>query len=1480
MPSGIDGALKQMKLTSEIPVKVKLDGWAGQNLEPKKTFITEATIDPAAEGVEKCRKRMAEAERKIKSIKDKMDALPPTKKNKPEIAAFKEKVLMLQGDGDYRAALAYVRKLDDDEREKRREEKEAAEEAAGGLQRRPGQAAASSSSDPKAKVGESKIREAQDSGEFEADTEVVAVVTSAVDGSAQAQGQLQAGPGTIVYKSQIRHEVASMAYGAKDLLSAKMKRAATQKTCMAAIRSLLWNPPAVLPALPAVLMLLDEAKIKKEAESLLRELVTCGPAGKAVPDLVLPVLLAHLGAAAGGKWQVKVGTMQLLKTVLQRMGQECPKQLGWSMPKVMAAFRDAASDARKDVRKEAEGFLRYMGEEMVKTPEICAKVDDIVGSLTDSANMDKAAATLQALANTTFLNAMDACSFSLLFPIVSRAMRERTHEAKTMGCKIMGASVDLIEDPDFLHPYVSELMPLLKECLMHPTASVQREAAKSFGSLSAGLPALCEEDIYPFLLEKLECSTGNEDVSEVDRRGAAHGLAELVLKRSDLMAGCLQNVVLPRISGGKKKETKAGGLAVFVFLPHLGPQAFLPHLVKCLPVILKSLMEAEEAITKQTMECMRVIIHEYGATYPAVLMPWLQWALMFEGEEARDLAAELFSDFCGKVADTMNFGQDFLSMEVISQVERHSLLSSIFIACRDESSNVRRLASLLWKEKLQSGQKAKGELLKEGLLLKALRALELSAQPFRKAVAASCLKELIASGDVGADEAKGTEPLSSGPFAGDGGVPVAESGAEAAEDPAPPPPPRGQLLLRRATAELAKVDLPGPLRNYLETAVVSCCVEAPSLAAARASAEAEVAPIVDPKESAAAGSALAALGIAPALDVVFDGVADEVAKAGAASMGKSEDSLVRVDNLMMMYGGGNILLKNSTLDLRRGHRYGVVGRNGAGKTTLMSMIANGGVTQIPPSIKTLHVRPEVLVEASDLTATQFCAKDSPESSEEELEAALQKVGFPKDMQAKSVNELSGGWRMKLLLASAMMRQCDILLLDEPTNHLDKESVVWLSKYLVSLTKSTLMVISHDPYFLNEVCTDIIQYSGQRTLEYYPGNFADFREAKKLSDQDSEALLLGNECDLGENPDIPAEEVDSGLALTAGALDKQAKITFPLPGKLAGHSTAKPVVEMKDVNFAYNEEEGPLILSSVTCKVTLSSRIGIVGANGAGKSTLLNLICGELTPSPSGGFPPPEGAQRGEVTRHRNLRLAYIAQQHMYHLSEFMNSCPYIYIQRRFKEGFDEALQRRLIDPANEEEAKLRTELAKRWGKYGNEVRTVIGRVVKGNEVFYEVQWMGLDDPKQNTWETIGKLKNLGVVSIARAYDERQAATAAGNDQRPLSQKEILKHLESFGLNEDQVLNQHIGSFSAGQKSKLTLGAAFWTKPHVVALDEPTNYIDMETLDALAKALQRFKGGMVVISHSSDFVERVCTEQWLVEGNTISKVTKCEVAAKK
>merc|ERR1719446_1281708 len=128
----------------------------------------------------------------------------------------------------------------------------------------------------------------------------------------------------------------------------------------------------------------------------------------------------------------------------------------------------------------------------------------IIGSIIDSANMERAAETMHKLANTTFMNTMDSPAFGLIFPIVSRAMRESSHEAKTKGVVIVGASVNLIADPRFLEPYVAELMPLLKEALLHPTAAIQKAASQSFGTLSKGLPWLCTEDIYPYLMETLE----------------------------------------------------------------------------------------------------------------------------------------------------------------------------------------------------------------------------------------------------------------------------------------------------------------------------------------------------------------------------------------------------------------------------------------------------------------------------------------------------------------------------------------------------------------------------------------------------------------------------------------------------------------------------------------------------------------------------------------------------------------------------------------------------------------------------------------------------------------------------------------------------------------------------------------------------------------------------------------------------------------
>lgn len=1482
MPSGIDAALNRMAGLEAAPKK--------RAVETKKT-IGEPTVDLKAEGLEGCKKRVEDQNRKIAALQQEIAGLPSNKASKPKKAQLEKQVQELQQDPNYRGALTIVRDKEEEERVKRREAREKDEEdAMMGIKKAPkGTAPAAPSAAKQAVAAAAAAQAANDSEElapFEIDSEVVGVVNSAVEGSTEAQEKLSNSPGACKYASEVKHEVASMASAAVEKFGLSIKRAGLRDGSLRTARALLWNPPAVLPSLPTVLMLLEEQKLKSEpggnASDLAAKLSAAGPTGKAIPELVLPVLIAHLGAAAGGKWKVKVGTVNVLKSTLMRMQEpgNCPWQLGLMMPQVTKALREAVGDARKEVKKAAEDLLMHISKEMVMSPEIKGMADTLIGSIIDSANMQKAADALHKLGNTTFMNTVDAASFALLFPVVVRAMREREHDAKKKGVQIVGASVHLIASPEFLAPYLVELVPLLKECLMHPTHDVEREAAKAFGLLAVGLPDLCEDTIYPYLLEKLESQAGLEEESEVERRGAAHGLSEVLLQRKDKLHPCISDVLIPRITEKGPAERKAGALAVFEYLPHLGSATFLPNLEGCLPIILNALREESEVITRHAVQAAEVLLDEYGASFPRLMLPHLQEALFYEEEDARDLAMQLFFRLCDKVQEAVKFGQDFTSVEVLPLTQRYLLLSSIFIARTDENPAVRRNATLLWKERVQSQQKAKTEIMPT--VHRVLKSLKASGQPARVAAAEACIAELKTAGELDADasEVEKAEPL------GFGAKDPSEAAAAAARaieaEGMKVPTRRKELLETRARALLKGTSTPSPLKKYVDTVFLSCCFEAPGLAGAKAALETELAPLA---VKGNVSQILTQWGLSGLLEKVFEGVADvaPVGVGGTQAGERAADAIVRVDNLMLMYGGGKVLLKDTVLELRKGHRYGVVGRNGVGKTTLMSTIASGGISQIPASVRTLHVRPEVLMAASDLTATQFCRKESGKEgiagTDEALQGALEQVGFPAEMQEKSVQELSGGWRMKLLIASAMMRECDILLLDEPTNHLDTASVEWLANYLKGLTTTTAMVISHDAAFLNVICTDVIHYSSHLTLEYYPGNFDAFRKMRNItSDEEAEALLLGHDLEdmqaAAEKEAKDTEKANAGVvededgddgAVKARLLDKAAKITFPIPGKLQGHSSAKPVLELKSVNFCYDEDNGPMILKDISCRLGLASRVGIVGANGAGKSTLLNLLCGELQPCTG-----PSTGSAGEVYKHRNLRLAYIAQQHMFHLQEFLSSTPYIYVQKRFKNGWDEALQERLTQPASEEEAKFRKEAALRYGKYAKQVKTICGRKVQGNEIYYEVEWEELDDPKQNTFEPVSKLKKLGVVGMAKAYDERQAAQTAGIDQRPLSSKEIVKHFEQFGLDEDMVLNRNIEGFSAGQKSKLTLGAAFWVKPHVVALDEPTNYIDMETLDALGKALNRFKGAVVVISHSRPFVDAVCNELWHV-GDT--KVTK-------
>merc|ERR1719353_942818 len=597
-------------------------------------------------------------------------------------------------------------------------------------------------------------------------------------------------------------------------------------------------------------------------------------------------------------------------------------------------------------------------------------------------------------------------------------------------------------------------------------------------------------------------------------------------------------------------------------------------------------------------------------------------------------------------------------------------------------------------------------------------------------------------------------------------------------------------------------------------------------------------------------------------------LADRYDKVGGAADDDS-NTLLYVENLLLMYGGGKLLLKDTILEMKQNCRYGIVGENGAGKTTLMKEIAGHRIVGMPQELKCVHVDDSKLglMSASSLSNVEYCVKMAKdigvEISLEGAKETLASVGFDESKFNDPAAEMSTGWRMRLTLGVSMLKQADLVLLDEPTNHLDEESVEWLGNYVNTITNASVMVISHEPKFLDKICTHIMAYVDKK-LEYTVGDFHAFAAAKGLTPAQIDAMLSGNLSFDTKKKEDEKNNDESGESHEIGApVSGPAKLSFPIPGSVEGvKSQSKAVLETKNLSFRYSADKEYLVLAA-NVKLSMSSRVAICGRNGCGKSTFMTLICSEMSPSEG------KDGTVGEVARHCNLRLAYMKQDHLKALGPFFNTSSFVYISQRFKDGFDSDLQKRLIEPENDEEAGRRAALAKEHGKYGLEVGQLVSRTKQGSQLAYEVQWTGLDDPKQNTIETASKLVTMGLSKVMIACDERIAAKAAGLDQRPLTRREIVRHCEAFGIDEEMCCNQQVKGFSAGQKVRLSLAAMFWTKPHFIALDEPTNYLDVETVEALAKALIGFRGGIVMIEPKTDFVEKVCNEKWHMEDGNVT-----------
>lgn len=525
--------------------------------------------------------------------------------------------------------------------------------------------------------------------------------------------------------------------------------------------------------------------------------------------------------------------------------------------------------------------------------------------------------------------------------------------------------------------------------------------------------------------------------------------------------------------------------------------------------------------------------------------------------------------------------------------------------------------------------------------------------------------------------------------------------------------------------------------------------------------------------------------------------------------------------------GGKILLHQTKLRLRRGHRYALVGTNGAGKTTLMTAIDNGKLEGWP-----FHLTTEYVDSGSNVDL-EYEAKivlkhliESTKRSEEECRKILGNLKFDQTMMDGCIGALSGGWQMKLRLAKAVLIDADILLLDEPTNHLDHGTVDWLVDYLRNLTETTVICVSHDTPFLEKITTDVIHYEQRavwgphRRLVHYRGKMSKFVEKQ------------------------PQAKHYFELSTT------DLKFVFPEPGRLDGIRTStQKFLEMENVDYRYPGAEKNT-LTGVNLKMSLSSRVAVLGGNGAGKTTLIKMLVGETQPSNLGAC---------RLFIHHNLRVAYVSQHAFFHVEQHMEQAPAAYIQWRFKDGYDkEKLMSEAYKITEEEQAAIdEFQLEGIWS-----------RRLRAGVLEYEVKKRHVRE-KDNKYYSKDELLAMGFKHLLKQTDEKIASKEAGLDLRPVTVTEVQKHLDDFGLEQEFGTYGKVRGLSGGQKVKLVLAAAMWQNPHLLVLDEPTNYLDREALGALSAALNEWGGSVLMISHAKEFYSSVCKEEWNVADGIVT-----------
>jgi len=411
--------------------------------------------------------------------------------------------------------------------------------------------------------------------------------------------------------------------------------------------------------------------------------------------------------------------------------------------------------------------------------------------------------------------------------------------------------------------------------------------------------------------------------------------------------------------------------------------------------------------------------------------------------------------------------------------------------------------------------------------------------------------------------------------------------------------------------------------------------------------------------------------------------------------------MIRFQSLSLRRGP-RLLFENTDLTIHAGQKVGITGANGCGKSSLFALIrdelhADNGELSLPPNLVIAHVAQET--PATERSAIDYVLDGDQELRQLERQLAeaeanndgtlqgelhgsmehiggytaqaraaqlMHGLGFNNEQIQRSVSEFSGGWRMRLNLAQALMCRSDLLLLDEPTNHLDLDAVIWLQEWLGQYP-GTLLLISHDRDFLDEVANHILHIE-QQHVDLYTGNYSDFEamRAEKLAQQQAAFEKQQREIKHIESfvnrfraKATKAKQAQSRLkSLERMERIAPAHVDSPFHFRfLEPHKLPTPLLSIDKADLGYDNQP---ILRDVGLSLQPGDRIGLLGHNGAGKSTLIKLIAGELTPL------------AGKTVEAQELAVGYFAQHQLEQLSE--EATPLLHLQRLDPKASEQSLR--------------------------------------------------------------------------------------------------------------------------------------------------------------------------------------------------------------